>query len=163
MSTVDNHMVIPGSLAYSSILQVAKEELAQALHSLSWHWRNLMSQWVKQNRSIIFSFFKTNELDFAGLTLILAHEMSLLTPWRSHPGTDVVVTLRSSMNALIRGCQEPDLENGLLHSTSTDFTSKFMANANRDTEIVPPVMTPFCRWCHFNVKVPEDTLRLKLS
>lgn len=104
-----------------------------------------MSPWVKQNRSIIFSFFKTNELDFAGLTLILAHEMSLLTPWRSHLGTDVVVTLRSSMNALIGGCQEPDLENGLLRSTSTDFTSKFMANANRDTEIVPPVMIPFCR------------------
>lgn len=52
-----------------------------------------------------FSFLKTNELEFAGLILILVHEMSLLTPWRSHlhPGTDVVVILRSSMNALIEG------------------------------------------------------------
>lgn len=35
----------------------------------------------------------------------------------------------------------PDLENGLPHSTFTDFTSKFIASANRDTEIVLLAMT----------------------
>ena len=55
----------------------------------------------------------------------------------------------------------PDRDKGPLHSTSADFTSMFMARANRDTEIVQPVMMPFSRRCQSDVEVPEDTLRLR--
>ena len=69
-----------------------------------------------------------------------------------------MVTVRSSINALI-GCREPNLDKGPLHSTSADFRSIFMASANRDTEIVQPVMMPFSRRWQSD-EVPEDTLRL---
>ncbi len=44
-------------------------------------------------------------------------------PWRIHlqPGTDVVLTVRSSINDLIGGCCTSDLESRPLHSTSADI------------------------------------------
>lgn len=81
-----------------------------------------------------FPFLKTKDLDLAGLNFFLAQQMSPSRPWRSHlhPGTDV--TVRSSMNALIRGCRVPDLGTGPLQSTSADFTSIFMTRVNGDKQ-----------------------------
>ncbi len=50
------------------------------------------------------------------------------------PGTDVVVTVRSSINTLIGGCRTPDRVSGPLYSTSADLTSIFIAKANKITE-----------------------------
>lgn len=73
----------------------------------------LVSPRVKQKWSVTFPFRNTKDLDFEGVKLV----MSCSSPWRSHlqRGTDVVVTVRSSMNALIGGCWVPDLDSGLLH------------------------------------------------
>lgn len=65
------------------------------------------------------------------------------------------------MNALIGGCLVPDLDREPLHSTSTNFTSTFVASANRDAEIVQPEM-PFSRRCQSDVDLPEESLRLNL-
>lgn len=42
---------------------------------------------------------KTKDLDFVGLNTILAHPTTLSNPFKTHlpPGTDSVVTVRSSM------------------------------------------------------------------
>lgn len=71
---------------------------------------------------------------------ILAQLMSFTRPLRIHlePGIDVVVTIRSSIMALMWGCQIPDLNRGPLHSVSAAFTKIFMARAKRLTEIVQP-------------------------
>ena len=49
----------------------------------------------KQCLSDTLPFLKTKVLDLTGLKIILAHEMSLSSPLRSHqhPGTDVAVTV----------------------------------------------------------------------
>ena len=59
----------------------------------------------KRNLSVTFPFFTTRERDLAGLKPIRAQLMSLSRPWRIHlqPGTDVVVTVRSSIKALMGG------------------------------------------------------------
>lgn len=46
---------------------------------------------------------RTKDLEFAHFKLMHAHDMSLSNPWRIHlaPGSDVVVTMRSSIKALI--------------------------------------------------------------
>lgn len=58
----------------------------------------IVSEIVKRNLTT-FPFFSTKDLDFDGLKLILAHEMSFSSPCKIHllPGTDDVVTVRSSM------------------------------------------------------------------
>lgn len=63
--------------------------------------------------------------------------MSFSRPRRIHlhSGTDVVVTVRSSIKALMGGCRIPVLDRGPLHSTSATFTNTFKARANRITEI----------------------------
>ena len=73
----------------------------------------------KWNRSNTFPLFRTKDLDFSS-----AQVVSLSKPRRIHlhPGTDNVVTVRSSMNALI-GWRLPDLVLGPLHSGSADLTS----------------------------------------
>lgn len=60
----------------------------------------------------ILPFFKTDDLDFVGLNDILAHPISLSSPTRIHlpPGTDSVVTVRSSMKAWIGSWQTPALD-----------------------------------------------------
>lgn len=105
----------------------------------------VMSTRLNRKQSDTLSFLKTKDLEFAGLNFILAQQISRSRPWRSHrhPGTDVVVTVRSSMNALIRGCRVPDRDTG--HTTSADLTSIFIARVNRDTDIVQPVKMPFSR------------------
>lgn len=66
---------------------------------------------LKQNLSVTLPLFRTKDRDFAGLKLICAHDMSFSNPWRIHlaPDTDVVVSVRSSMKALIDGCLTLDL------------------------------------------------------
>ncbi|XP_051538700.1 cadherin-7-like [Myxocyprinus asiaticus] len=74
------------------------------------------------DQSVTLPPLSISALNLAGLKLILAHEMSLSSPCKIHlaPGTDVAVTVRSSMNALIGGCRTPDLDKGPLQSTSTN-------------------------------------------
>ena len=99
---------------------------------------------LKRNLSVTFPFFRTRDLDFAGLKLMRTHAMMLSNPWRIHlaPGTAVVVTVRSSMKALMGGCLTPDLLRGPLHSGSAALTSMFIASAKRVTEMVQPVIMP---------------------
>lgn len=76
---------------------------------------------------------------------LLAQLMSFSSPWNIHllPETDVVVTVGSSMKALIGGCRTPDLIKGPLHSTSADLKIMFMVRAKRMTEMVQHVIMPF--------------------
>lgn len=53
-------------------------------------------------------------------------------------GTDVVVTVRSSIKALIGRWHTPDFVKGRLDSTSADLTIMFMARANSVTEMIQP-------------------------
>lgn len=117
----------------------------------------------KRNLSASFPFFRTIALDLVGLKLILAQEMRFSRPWSIHlaPGADVVVTVRSSIKALMGGCRVPDLDRGPLHSVSAALTTMFMATAKRLTEIVHPVIMPFSSLCQSDVKLPEVTLSLK--
>ncbi|XP_029985493.1 glutamyl aminopeptidase [Sphaeramia orbicularis] len=119
---------------------------------------------VKRKWSATLPFFRTRDLDLVGLKLILAQEMSRSSPWRSHlqPGTEVAITVRSSINALMGGCRVPDLDKGPLHSTSADFTIMFIAREKSGTEIVQPVIIPFSRRCQADVNDPEVTLSWKL-
>ena len=80
-----------------------------------------VSKTEKRNLSITLPFFKTKDLDFSGLKDILTHPISFSSPFRIHlaPGTDSVVTVRSSMKARIGGWWIPDL--GPLHTGSADF------------------------------------------
>lgn len=117
----------------------------------------------KRNLSTTFPRFRTMDLDFVGLKLILAQRISFSRPCRIHlhPGTDVVVTLKSSIKARIGGCRTQDLDKGPRHSVSAAFTNIFMARANRITEIVQPVMIPFSSRCQSDVTLPDVTLSLK--
>ena len=98
---------------------------------------------VPEIENLNVPFFNTMNLDLEGLKLILAQVMSFSSPCRIHLllGTDVVVMVRSSMYALIRGCHTPDLVRGPLQSTSADLTTMF----KRTTEMVQPVIIPFPR------------------
>jgi len=97
------------------------------------------------------------------LKIIRAQVISSSRPFKIHllPGTDVIVTVRSSIKALMDGCLTLDLVSGPLHSTSAAFTSMFMAREKRITEMVP-VMIPFLSLCHAEVVVILETFRLKL-
>ena len=55
--------------------------------------------------SITLPFFKTNDRDFAGLKLTRAYVVLCSNPFYSHrvPVTDDVVTVKSSIKALIGG------------------------------------------------------------
>lgn len=98
----------------------------------------LVSPKLKQKWSVTFPFHKSQDLDFEGLKHILAQLIRQSIPWRSylHPGTDVLVTVRSAINVLIGSCWVPDLDKDPLHSTSADFTSMFTARENMDIEIL---------------------------
>lgn len=117
----------------------------------------------KRNLSTTFPRLRTMDLDFVGLKLILAQRISFSRPCRihQHPGTDVVVTVKSSMKARIGGCRIPDLDKGPLQSVSAALTSMFMARANRMTEIVQPVMIPFLSRCQSDVTFPADIGKVK--
>lgn len=75
---------------------------------------------------------------------------------------DVVVTVKSSMKALIGGWRTPVFVKGPLHSTSADLTIMFMARAKRMTEMVQPVIMSFSSLCQADVPDPNVTLSLKL-
>lgn len=61
------------------------------------------------------------------------------------------------MKALIGCCLEPNFVFGLLHSTSADLKTIFMARAKRVTEVVQPVMIPFSSWCQLDDSDPKET------
>lgn len=90
--------------------------------------------------------------------------MSFSNPWRTHlpPATDDVVTVRSSIKALMGYCMSPDLDRGPLHSFSAVVATMFIARVKRITEIVHPVIIPFSSQCQSDVTFPEVTLSLKL-
>lgn len=75
-------------------------------------------------------------------------------------GTAVVVTVRSSLKPLLGCCFTPDLQSGPLHSASAPFTNMFIANANRFTDMVQPVIMPTSSWCQTDVSWPDETLML---
>ncbi|CAF88673.1 unnamed protein product, partial [Tetraodon nigroviridis] len=108
--------------------------------------QRLMESWCLPGRS---------GSDFPGLKRMRAQVISLSKPWRIHRHP-IVVTVRSSMNALMGGWRMPDLVLGPLHSGSADLASMFMARANIITEMVHPVMIPLSSRCHSDVTVPED-------
>lgn len=106
----------------------------------------------------------TKDIDFSGLNDILALPISFfLTPVRIHqpPGTNSVVTLRSSMKVQIGGWWIPDLDLEPLHSGSVDFTIMFIARANRITSMVQSAMIPTSSLCHCDVVDHVETLGLK--
>ena len=119
---------------------------------------------VNRNLSSTFPFFSTIDLDLMGLKRIRAHPTSFSSPFRIHrqPGTDSVMTVRSSINALMGGCRCPEFERGPLDSGSADLVSMFMARENSVTEIVHPVMIPISTLSQLDVNAPEETLMLKL-
>jgi len=82
--------------------------------------------------------------------------MSFSGPWKNHllPGTDVVVTVRSSTKAYIGVCYTPDLIKGPLHLP--DFTIMFIARAKRITEVVQPAFLK-------PVYVPNPVVALNLN
>lgn len=94
----------------------------------------------KLNLYTTFPLFKIMDLDFVGLKLIL--DIHLLP-------TDVVVTVKSSMKALMGGCWILNLDRRPLHSISAAFTNIFMAK----------VTIPFLS--QFDVMLPDVTLSLK--
>ena len=73
-----------------------------------------------------------------------------------------MVTVRSSINALMGGCRCTDFILGPLHSGSADLVSMFMARENHVTEIVHPVIMQTPTLCQLDVIAPEETLILKL-
>lgn len=90
--------------------------------------------------------------------------MSFSNPWRIHldPSTVVVVTVRSSMKALIGGCPIPDLLRGPLHYDSADLTRMFITSMKRVTELVHPMMIPTSNRCQSKDSGPAETLKLNL-
>lgn len=99
-----------------------------------------------QTEALLLSpFFSTIALDLTGLKLILSQEMSFSRSWNIHlpPGTDVVLTVRLFIKALIGGCQMPELDRGPLHSASADLVAMFMARPKRLTEMAHLVIIPF--------------------
>ncbi|KAJ3613767.1 hypothetical protein NHX12_020013 [Muraenolepis orangiensis] len=82
-----------------------------------------VSAMLNRNLSTTFPFLSTIDLDLAGLKRIRAHSTSSSSPFRIHrqPGTDSVMTVRSSMNALMGGCRCPEFVRGSLHSGSADL------------------------------------------
>ena len=119
------------------------------------------SKW-KQYFSSTLPYFGTRDLHLASLNVILANVASLSRPLRTqrHLGTDVAVTVTSSIKARIGSWRMPDLDRGPLHSTSTALTS--IVKANSVIDMVQPVMMPFSRCCHADVIAPEVNLMLKL-
>ena len=96
----------------------------------------------KQKLSTILLFFMTNNLDLAGLNFILTHAISFSRLRRIYllPITDVVVTVRSSIYALIEGWHTPVFIIGPQHLISANYTIIFMARVKRVAESVQPVM-----------------------
>ncbi|KAJ3606114.1 hypothetical protein NHX12_025635 [Muraenolepis orangiensis] len=84
-----------------------------------------VSAMLNRNLSTTFPFLSTIDLDLAGLKRIRAHSTSSSSPFRipRQPGTDSVMTVRSSMNALMGGCRCPEFVRGPLHSGSADLVS----------------------------------------
>ncbi|KAJ3585730.1 hypothetical protein NHX12_014449, partial [Muraenolepis orangiensis] len=82
-----------------------------------------VSAMLNRNLSTTFPFLSTIDLDLVGLKRIRAHSTSYSSPFRIHrqPGTDSVMTVRSSMNALMGGCRCPEFVRGPLHSGSADL------------------------------------------
>lgn len=80
-----------------------------------------------------FPLFNAMNLDLADLKLIIDKEISYSRLGRTHlpPGTDDVVTVKSSIKALMRGCWMPDLGRGHLHSFSAALTFMLMARVRR--------------------------------
>lgn len=103
---------------------------------------------------------KSCPVPVGGLKLILAQRMSRSSPWRSHlhPGTDVVITVKLSIKALMGACRVPDLD---LHSPLADLTIMFMASEKSGTEMVQLVIMPFSRRCQADVTWPVETRALK--
>lgn len=118
----------------------ASKPLAQALDRFFSQWWNPSN--CKAEVVSPFTFY----WGLLSLKLILAHVISHSSPWRSrlHPGTDVVITVKSSKKAIMGGCYVPDLDFGRLHSNSADFTSMFI-HRESDTKIIQPVIIPFSR------------------
>ena len=119
----------------------------------------------KRNLSAVLPFFMTNDLDLAGLNFILAHAISFSRLRRIHllPMTDVVVTVRSSMYALIGGWRTPVFIIGPRHSISADFTIIFMARVKRVADSVQPVMIPLSSLCQSEINILDEFLTWKLS
>ncbi len=117
----------------------------------------------RQKSSVTFPFLTTRDQYLAGLKSMRAQLMRHSKPSGIHlqPGADVVVTVRSSIYALVGGCHVPDLVSGPLHSTFADFTNIFMAKANNITEMVHPVIMPFSSQRNADLAFPKDTLKLK--
>lgn len=85
-----------------------------------------------------------------------------MSPCKIHllPGTDGVVTVRSSLKARIGGNCTPDFVSGSRHSTSADLTSIIMDRTKRITDIVQPVIIPFSSLCQSDVIDPEVNLEV---
>ena len=119
----------------------------------------------KRNLSAVLPFFMTNNLDLAGLNFILAHTISFSRLRRIDllPITDVVVTIRSSMYALIGGWRTPVFIIGPQHSISADFTIIFMAGVKRVADSMQPVMIPLSSLCQSEIDILDEILTWKLS
>ena len=104
---------------------------------------------LKQNLSY-FPFCKMILIDFAGLNFILDHEIMCPRSSNIHlpSGTDLALTVMSSMKALVGGCRIPEIVTGPRLIFYAVLTIKFIAAEKRMTEMVHPVTIPTSRRCH---------------
>ena len=120
----------------------------------------------KRKLSAVLPIFMTNDLDFAGLNFILTLDFisfSRLRRIHQIPITDVVVTVRSSIFALIGGWCTFVFIIGPGHANSADFTIIFMARVKRVTESVEPVMIPLLSLYQSEIIILEEIPIWKLS
>lgn len=112
---------------------------------------------LNRKLSSTFPFLSTKDLDLAGLKHIWAHSTIFLSPCRiqRQPGTDSVLTLRSSVNALMGGWYWADVVLGSLHSGSADWISTSMAREKSFAEMVHPMMMPTSTQCLLDVIPPR--------
>lgn len=118
---------------------------------------------LKRNWSCTHPFLSTMLLDFAGLNSIPVPAIILHRSSRIHrpSGNDLAIMVRSSMNALTGACWIPLARTAPLLGFSTVLTKRFIAAANKMTEMVHPVTMPFSYRCQPVVKSPQVNRILK--
>lgn len=99
-----------------------------------------------------------------GMKLMRAYTMILSNPCRIHPapGTAVVVTMSSSLKALMGGCLTPSLLSGPLHSVSAPLANMFTVSVKRVADMVQPLIMPTSSWRQSDVSWPDESLKLNL-
>lgn len=114
----------------------------------------ITSPWTSSlNLPVVLPFWITSLLDFLGLKTFFAHVAIRSSSSRTHLACSWVgvITVRSSINALIAGCWHPAAVFGPLDFVLAAEMIRFIPMMNKMGEIVHPVTIPFSTGCHFVV------------